>query len=79
MPWREVTLGGTRWNVSVIAERAERANGWHLVLSFRAPATRRPSVWAAYPLESSSQAALFAQAERISDDKLADLLARQIG
>ena len=79
MAWREVTLGGTRWNVSVIAERAAQANGWRLVLSFRAPATRRPSVWAAYPIESSSKAALVAQAERLSDDKLADALARQIG
>ena len=78
MAWREVTLGDTRWKVSLVAERVAPANRWRLMLSFRRAALERRSIWAPYPLESSSRSALFAQADRIPDDTLAAVLAQQI-
>ena len=78
MAWREVTLGGTRWYVSPMAERVAHANAWRLVLSYRALAEHRKSVCAAYPLESTSKATLYAQAERIPTEKLAEVLAERI-
>jgi len=78
MAWREVTLGETRWNVSVIAERAARVGTWRLVLSFREASARLPSIRALYPLESLSKSALFTQAEQIPNEKITALLAGQI-
>ena len=75
---REVMLGGTRWNVSLLAERLPRAGAWRLVLGFRPPESRRAQVWAAYPREFSSRAALYAKAERLSDQALADVLAERL-
>jgi hypothetical protein len=78
MAWREVTLGETRWNVSAIAERTAKLKTWRLVLTFRPAASPRAPIRALYPLESVSRSALFAQADRIPDDKIAALLAGQI-
>jgi hypothetical protein len=44
------------------------------VFSFRCASTERQSFWATYPLSSSSKAALFAQAEQLSDDTLTAFL-----
>ena len=61
-----------------MAERVAHANSWRLVLAYRAPAPRRASVWAPYPIESSSKAMIYAQAERIPPEKLAAVLAERI-
>ncbi|MEP6574655.1 MAG: hypothetical protein ABJD11_18285 [Gemmatimonadota bacterium] len=79
MAWREITVAETRWSVSPLAERAAHASAWRLVLAFRpVPMTRR-SVCAPFPLESSSRSALFAQADRLSDDAIVATLADRIG
>jgi hypothetical protein len=78
MAWREVTIGDTRWSVSAMAERVANVNGWRLILAYRAP-TQRASIWAPYPIESSSKAMIYAQAERIPPEKLAAVLAERIG
>ena len=79
MAWREVTLGDTRWNVSLVAERVSPASRWRLMLSFRPSSRERRPVWAPYPLESSSRSALFTLADRIPNDTLAALLAQRSG
>ena len=75
MAWRVVEHADRRWNVTIAAER--RANSTALVaglfVSRRLGADQRP-LWATYPLSSSPEAALFAQAEQISDDALTALL-----
>lgn len=78
MAWRVLEHAGRRWNVSLAAERQPNSPQWTLVLSFRAADAGQRSIWAAYPLSSSSKAALFAQADRISDRDLIQLLAAQI-
>ena len=51
---------------------------WLLVSSFRPTEVGQRSIWATYPVASSSKAALFAQAEKLSDDALTALLAEQL-
>ncbi len=79
MPWRTLEVGDRQWAVSVAAERRAHATAWCLVLSFRpvGDTVQRP-IWAPYPLESSSRSMLFAQAERIPDTKLAEVLLERI-
>jgi hypothetical protein len=61
------------------AERQPNSPQWNLVFSFRAVEAGQRSVWATYPLSSSSKAALFAQADRISNQDLVALLAQKLG
>jgi hypothetical protein len=79
MPWRVLEVGDRTWNVSLAAERRANAAEWKLVVSFRAVGPERQSFWAPYPLESLSRSMLFAQAERISDDRLVELLRSHLG
>jgi hypothetical protein len=79
MVWRVVEQGDRRWNVSLAAERRAHSAEWNLVFSFRCAGTPGQSVWVTYPLSASSKAALFAQAERLSDDALAAALAERLG
>ncbi len=79
MPWRVLEHAERRWNVSVAAERQPNSPQWSLVFSFRASDPSQRSVWGTYPLSSSSKAALFAQAERVSNDDLLALLAQLVG
>jgi hypothetical protein len=79
MAWRILEHAGRQWNVSIAAERRPDSPQWHLVFSFRAVDPGPRTVWAAYPLSSSSKAALFAQADRISNQDLVELLAAQLG
>ena len=79
MAWRVVEHAGQRWNVSLAAERTPNSPGWNLVFSFRGADPGQRSIWAAYPLASSSKSALFSRAERISDHDLIALLAAQLG
>jgi len=78
MAWRVVDHAGRRWNVSLAAERGPNSSQWNLVFSFRTSDPARRSVWATYPISSSSKAALFAQADRVSNKDLQDLLAARL-
>ncbi len=80
MSWREITVGQTRWSVAPVAERVVNTHGWRLMLSCRAAGevTAR-AVWASTGLQSSSRSDLYAQADRLSDDKVAAVVARHIG
>jgi hypothetical protein len=78
MAWRVLDHGNRRWNVTVAAERRANSAQWNLVFSFRCAGAERSSLWAAYPLASSSKAALFAQAEKLSDEALATLLSEHL-
>ena len=78
MVWRVVEHDDRRWNVSIAAERRANSPHWNLVFSFRPADPGQRSFWATYPLSSASRAALFAQAEQISDDAIAAFLAEQL-
>src|SRR2546425_8974147 len=72
MPWRVIAHGDQVWHVDAVAERPANTQAWQLVLSFRAAAEhpRGRALWALYPLEATSKASLFIQAERIPDTVL---------
>jgi hypothetical protein len=72
--WRTLQHAGQIWNVSLAAEWGPSSSQWNLVFSFRSTEPGRRSVWATHHLSSSSKAALFAQADRISDKDLLELL-----
>ncbi|MBA3317299.1 MAG: hypothetical protein H0T50_04320 [Gemmatimonadales bacterium] len=78
MAWRVVDHGDRRWNVTIAAERRANSAQWNLVFSFRCAGANRQAFWATYPLASSSKAALFAQAEKLSNDALTALLSEQL-
>jgi hypothetical protein len=78
MAWRVLEHAERRWNVSMAAERRPNSPQWNLVFAFRPTDPGHRSIWAAYPLTSSSKAALFAQADRLSNDDLIALLAQQL-
>ena len=79
MPWRVLEHAERSWNVSMAAERRPNSPHWNLVFSFRTSDPGQRSVWGAYPLSSSSKAALFAQAERVSNNDLVMLLTQLLG
>jgi hypothetical protein len=79
MPWRVLEHADQRWIVSIAAERRPNSPQWNLVFSFRGTEPGQRSVWADYPLSSSSKAALFVRADRISNDDLIALLASRLG
>jgi hypothetical protein len=78
MAWRVLEHGDQRWNVSFAAERRPNSPHWNLVFSFRGSEPGQRSVWAPSPLTSSSKAALFAQADRLSNDDLIALLVSRL-
>jgi hypothetical protein len=78
MAFRVVTLDGTRWSVSLVAERSPQSTVWRMVLGFRGPSAQQRSIWATYPHEFPSRSAVYAQAERLTDDTLAAVLAERI-
>jgi hypothetical protein len=78
MAWRVLEHAGQSWNVSFAAERGPNSAQWNLVFSFRPVAAGQRSVWAVYPVSSSSKSALFAQADRISDRDLVQLLTEKL-
>jgi hypothetical protein len=78
MAWRVVEHGDRRWSVTVAAERRANSAVWNLVFSFRCTSTERQSFWATYPLSSASKAALFAQAEQLSNDTLTAFLSQHL-
>jgi hypothetical protein len=78
MAWKEVTVGDTRWLVAPVAERTANTRSWRLLLSCRCAGEARPAVWADTELESSSRSDLYAQADRLSDARVAAVVARHI-
>lgn len=78
MAWRVLEIDDRQWNVSVAAERRAHSDHWNLVLAFRAVGGGTPSVWAEYPLSSSSRSTLLQQAERIPDERLVEVLADRL-
>ncbi|HET6838096.1 MAG TPA: hypothetical protein VFH24_08650 [Gemmatimonadales bacterium] len=78
MAWRVLEHGGQTWNVSYAAERGPSSSQWNLVFSFRPIEPGQRLIWATYPLSSSSKAALFARADRLSNKDLTELLAAQL-
>jgi hypothetical protein len=78
MAWRVVEHDDRRWTVSIAAERRANSPHWNLVFSFRPTDVGQRSIWATFPVASSSKAALFAQAEALSNDALTALLAEQL-
>ena len=74
MAWRVVELDDRVWNVTVAAERRARQEQWQLVLAFREANGGAGSVWAEYPLASSSRSALMLEADRIPTERLAAVL-----
>ncbi len=78
MAWRVLDIGSEVWNVSYAAERRANSEQWGLVLSFRSggPSPRR--FWAPYPIHASSKAAIYTQAETISDQELASVLTEHL-
>jgi hypothetical protein len=79
MAWRVLEHADRRWNVSIAAERLPNSSEWNLVFSFRAVDPGHRSVWATYPPSSSSKAALFARADRVSNQDLLTMLAKLVG
>jgi hypothetical protein len=79
MPWRVLEYADAVWNVTIAAERRFDTEHWTLVLSFRPEGGARRALWASYPLEATSRSMLFAQAEKIPDDRLRALLADRLG
>jgi len=79
MAWREITVGGTHWNVSPVAEKTQRSSAWRLVLAFRPNTPRHKSIWAQTTLEAPSPSDLFAKADRMTAEKLTDALNERLG
>lgn len=75
MAWRVLEVGGETWNISMAAERRANSDQWGLVLSFRSGGPSPKRFWAPVAVQSSSKATLYAQAEKLSDRELRDLLA----
>ena len=77
MAWRVLDTGGEVWHVQAAAERRPESSNWQLTLSFRCCDGERKSsaFWAPYPIESDSKSSLFAQADRIKDQDLREVLA----
>ncbi len=78
MAWRVLEHGGHTWNVSYAAERGPDSSQWNLVFAFRTTEPDKRLIWVTYPRSSSSKAALFAQADRLSNKDLMELLAAQL-
>jgi hypothetical protein len=78
MVWRVVEHGHRRYNVSVAAERRANSAEWNLVFSFRCASPDGASFWLNYPLSSASKGALFAQADKLSDDAITAFLAEHV-
>ncbi|HUF35496.1 MAG TPA: hypothetical protein VMN37_06075 [Gemmatimonadales bacterium] len=78
MAWRVVEHADRRWHVTIAAERRANAAQWSLVVSFRSAPPDQRTFWVTYPLASHSRAALFAQAEQITDGTLAAILAEHV-
>ena len=78
MAWRVVEHQDQVWKVSVAVERCANMTLWQLVLAFRSAEPESTAFWTSYPLQSSSKSSLFAEADRIPDDRIAEVLAEHV-
>jgi hypothetical protein len=78
MAWRVIQIDDEWWNVTLAAESCSGTAGWSLVLGFRAAAGGQRAFWVPWPVESTSKASVYAQAERIPDDQLAQVLTERL-
>lgn len=78
MPWKEVVVGDATWTVAPVAERVANTQAWRLVLSCRCAGAERRSVWASTGLQSTSRSDLYAQADRLSDERVKAVLTRYL-
>ena len=78
MPWREITVGETCWSVAPVAERIANTQAWRLVLNCRPRGEAARAVWASTSLQSFSRSDLYAQADRLTDAKVAAVVARRL-
>jgi hypothetical protein len=67
-------VGSEVWNISIAAERRANSDQWGLVLSFRSTGPNPRRFWAPVPMQSTSKATVYAQAEKLSDRELIELL-----
>lgn len=74
MAWRVIEVRDEVWNVSIVAERRANSENWELVLSFRSSGPIPRRFWAPVPMQSASKATIYAQAEKLSDRELVELL-----
>ncbi len=74
MAWRVLETGDETWNISIAAERRANSNQWGLVLSFRSSGPTPRRFWAPVPIQSTSKATLYTQAEKLSDRDLVELI-----
>lgn len=74
MAWRVLDVGDDVWNVTFAAERPANSDQWQLVLTFRSAGSGGRRFWAPYPIRASSKAAIYSQADTISDQDLIDVL-----
>jgi len=72
--WRVIEVGGEVWNISIAAERRANSDQWELVLSFRSTGPNPRRFWAPVPMQSTSKATIYSQAEKLSDRELVELL-----
>ena len=79
MAWREITVGGTHWNVSPVAEKTQPSSAWRLVLAFRPNTPEHKSIWAQTSLEAPSRSDLFAKAEMMTAERLTATLTERLG
>lgn len=78
MAWRMLDVGEETWNVAVAAERRANSDQWGLVLSFRGAGPNPRRFWAPYPIHATSKAAIYAQAETLSDQELITVLTEHL-
>lgn len=79
MAWKEVQVGDIRWTISPVAERVANTHAWRLVLNCRSSGDSVRTVWATTSLQSSSRSDLYAQADRLSDARVAAVVAEHVG
>ena len=79
MAWKEVQVGDIVWTVSPVVERVAHAHSWRLVLNCRSGNGAGRTIWAATTLQSSSRSDLYAQADRLSDARVAAVVAEHVG
>lgn len=80
MAWRVIDAEGHRWCVHPAAELRPHVRMWQLTLAFRSldPEREPRTLWASYPMESSSKSSLFEAADRLSDEALRQILTQHL-
>lgn len=79
MAWRVIDCNDEVWHVQPAAEKRVNQSLWQLMFSFRQVAgVANRAFWTSYPIASTSKSSIFTQAERLSDEKLRELLTEHL-